>query len=192
MSQHLGKDIVLQTWVDPSGNKLHHTTAGYQLGEGKDRHVITDVNEVTEFGAEPVRMVTEWLKRGGPVEARKSILNQEVSERAVAQPGVLDAMAAKLGPECQQKIFEVLDSALRQAIGEKPDVHEKGTPSDLPILQSPVIDEHKVDGGSIVTHENGVRQFVPGDDLDIAEDDSELEKALIAAQEAKRGGGKRK
>lgn len=176
--QLLGKDIVLHTWISPSGRQLHRTTAGFQFGAGKERQIVQSMEEVEEFEADAKRMVQNWLDSNGVRTAQKHILDREVAEQASERPGTLDAMADKLGPDMKAHIFELLQNALESKLGAPP----------APAQNVPIGDEAestvKVDGGALVTNENGLKEFVPGDDFDAA--DLEAEKALLAAQDAGR------
>lgn len=178
--QLLGKDIVLHTWISSSGRQLHRTTAGFQFGAGKERQIVQSMDEVEEFEPAAKNMVQNWLDGNGVRTAQKHILDREVAEQASERPGTLDAMANQLGPEMKAQLFQLLQDAIESKLGGPP------TPTDGAVSDDSSGPVMKVDGGAIVTHENGVKEFVSG--ADFSESDLEEEKALLAAQEA----GKRK
>lgn len=186
--QLLGKDIVLHTWVGSNGDLLHRTTAGFQFGSGRERKIVTSVEEVESFGEEAQGMVRRWLEGNGVSQAQKHLMDRDVAEQASEAPGTLDAMAKKLGPEVTAQLFQLLQSALDSKIeGTPPSPSTASTTIDengiVHRLPDPTLVEHPkvvpTAGGVLLDKGNGHKEFVPGDEF---EKDLDEEQALIAKQ----------
>lgn len=190
--QLLGKDIVLHTWVGSSGDLLHRTTAGFQFGSGRERKIVTSVEEVESFGEEAQGMVRRWLEGNGVKEAQKHLMDREVAEQASEAPGTLDAMADKLGQETKAQLYQLLRAAMDSKIeGTPPSPAAESTMTDgngiVHRLPDPALVEHPkvipTGGGVLLDKGNGHKEFVPGEEFNA---DLEQEEALIAKQTSKK------
>lgn len=156
--QLLGKDTIVESYMGPSGDCLHKTLRGYQFGSGKDRNIVTSVEQVSKF-AQPIQdQVKAWLADNGVFEATKEVMDREVSEQASEQPGTLDAMAAQLGPDVKANLFQMLKSAL----------HHTGEPgfSTSPVSAELTDGVHEtVDGKPVVIDSKGFKHPLPDPEL---------------------------
>ncbi len=198
--QLIGKDTVVESWVGSEGQILHKTTAGFQFGTGRERQIVTSLEQVSNFHPDVQAKVADWLGANGVREAEKHLMDREVSEKASEAPGTLDAMAAQLGQETKAQLFHLLKSALENKVGgitppapaaEAPIVEdENGIKHRLP---DPELAKHPrvipTDGGVLLDKGHGHKEFVPSDDM---ADDLDEEKAMIAAQEGRKKSTKKR
>jgi hypothetical protein len=194
--QLLGKDVIVLSYVgavlEPtadgrkaySGTLLHQTADGFQFGHGKERQIVTSIEEVPEavFGPIAHRAVKVWLSKGGTAQAEQAVMDRDLAERASEMPGTLDAMADKLGHSMKAQLFKLLSDVLKGVTGgtlHLPDTMTEAVPEDgidkLPdpaLVQDPP--KEKIDGGWLLHKGNGHKEFMDED--------------AMQESEAKRGG----
>jgi len=200
--QIIGKDTIIESWVGENGELLHRTTAGFQFGTGRDRKIITEIEQVSMFQSNVQQLVSDWLGQNGVVQAQKHLMDREVAEQASEAPGTLDTLADKLGPEVKAQLFQMLKGAIHSKIETPPSpaqdpalagtrtiVDGKPVVEDANgirhVLPDPELVQHPhvipTAGGVLLDKGNGHKEFVPSDELgDLAE-----EEALIAKQEGR-------
>ena len=211
--QLLGKDTIIQSWLGPSGELLHQTSAGFQFGSGKDRKIITGPDQVAMFAESVQKLVSDWLAANGVFEANKEVMDRDIVELAKEQPGSLDAMAEKLGPDVKAQLFQMLQSAIHQTAGpgfstppapatQTDGVHEyvdgKPVVVDAKGFKHPLPDPELVKhpkviptpGGILLDKGHGHKEFRLGEDAE-GEDDLAEERARIAEQEGRNAPGRK-
>lgn len=192
--QIIGKDTVIETYTGRGGEQLHRTTTGFQFGTGRDRKLVTGMDQMEPFHPDVKKDVSEWLAANGLHEARAALMDREVCEAANEAPGTLDAMAEKLGPDVKSQLFQMLKGALHQTGGASvPPSPARELPIEEDangirhILPDAELVEHPrvipTEGGVLLDKGNGHKEFVLGEEMQ----DLEEERQAIAKQDGLTG-----
>lgn len=188
--QIIGKDTIIESHVGRGGELLHRTTTGFQFGTGRDRKLVTGIDQIEPFHPTVQKQVSDWLAANGVQEAKAALMDREVCEAANEAPGTLDAMAEKLGPDVKSQLFQMLKGALNQTGGASvppSPARELPTQEDehgiRHILPDPELVKHPhvipTEGGVLLDKGNGHKEFVLGEEMQ----DLEEERQAIAKQD---------
>lgn len=173
--QKLGKTWIVDTYVNSEGLLLHKTPSGYQFGFDHETQIITDIKQVEGFGEKVIGEVSIWFEQGGVQKAQKAKAQKELSEAASEQPGTLDALADKLGPEMKAQLFDLLKSATEKGVA---------IPQDETVK--------KVDGGLLISRPGQPKEFVMDKDIvDVDEGETTEDGSMAEAMAEAKEGNKR-
>jgi hypothetical protein len=181
--QRQGNDEIDLTFTNAIGQHLHLTPKGhFQFGSGKERQIVTSLDQVEGFGDHVTALVTAWLAKNGAAEAAQEKADQAMQQRSTEAPGSLDAMAERLGDEVKTKLFMLLSAALGGTLTEAdlaslkampPGGYPKPAVSRVPqeaSLPSTVVPEGavlaQVDAGVMLTMPNGEQRLIEGAELE--------------------------
>jgi hypothetical protein len=158
--QVMEKEFIRCSYAE--GDRLLHelVNGSFQFGAGSDADIVTDLEQVSMFPDKVQARVQAWLERDGVSQARKDknqVLLQEQAQKS--GPGVLDAMAEKLGPEMKAQLMGLIGDFLKSA----------GT---IPEKEPETVQQ--LSEGRLVVNEAGNREFIP----DLDEQDSIIAREL--------------